>query len=51
MSKMKLTLLTVVAFAAPLAITLTYHLKQQRAVAESDGQPLVGKVLFFSSPS
>lgn len=50
MSSMKIALLAVVAFAAPMAVTIAYHLKPNFSAAESEGQPLVGKVLFFSSP-
>lgn len=50
MPRMKIALLAVAAFAAPMAVTIAYHLKPNFSGSESQGQPLVGKVLFFSSP-
>lgn len=51
MSSMKIALLAVVAFAAPMAITIAYQYKSERSVASNDEQPLVGKMLFFTSPT
>lgn len=51
MSSMKIALLAVVAFAAPMAITIAYQFRSEQSVATSDDNPLIGKVLFFTSPT
>lgn len=51
MSTLKITLIAAFVFAAPLAITFTYHLRSAAAPDADPTEPLVGKVLFFSSPS
>lgn len=46
---MKIALLAVVAFAAPMALTIAYQFKAAQSVASNGDQPLIGKVLFFTS--
>lgn len=53
MSSIKIALLAGIAFAAPLALTVVYHLDLQRAPqvdGVDQGGRLIGKVLYFSSP-
>jgi len=49
MSSMKIALLAFVAFAAPMALTIAYQFKSEQSAATNGAQPLIGKVLFFTS--
>ena len=51
MSSVKIVLLSVIAFAVPVAITASYHLQTSRTDAPQSQSPPKGKVLFFTSPS